>query len=395
MARTSQRYATVAILLHWTIAAAILFMIWLGWNMDENEARYQLHKSVGITILVLTVARVIWRLLNPPPAQSDGLSSWEATTSRLVHLGFYGLMIALPLTGWLLVSTERSFDVPTVIFGMISWPDIPFPVAFHPVLEMVHGRMAWLVIFLLGLHVAGAIKHEMTSDEGVLKKMLPAITADPLEVRPTRKGSLELSFGIALGAFALIALSPVLSGPQWPVRERAPESSLQQGVVANWTVDYGGSEIRFSGRHDGDIYSGVFSDWDAQIQFDPDAPDAGKAVITIQTGSATANKKLYTDSLKAGEWFDVAVYPAATAEVFQIAEADGSYAAQLRLNVKDRSVTVPFQFTVNLMDQQAEMTGQAEIGRKSLDLGQTSDPGNDWVDDAVTISVRVSASRLD
>jgi len=69
---STSRYTAVAIALHWAIAALIIFMIWLGWNMEENETRYQLHKSIGITILLLTVARVVWRMLNPPPALPCG-----------------------------------------------------------------------------------------------------------------------------------------------------------------------------------------------------------------------------------------------------------------------------------------------------------------------------------
>ena len=57
---SSSRYTVVAILLHWAIAALLLFMIWLGWNMEDNEARFQLHKSIGIAILFLSVARILW-----------------------------------------------------------------------------------------------------------------------------------------------------------------------------------------------------------------------------------------------------------------------------------------------------------------------------------------------
>ena len=118
MSERHKHYALVAILLHWIMAAGIVFMIWLGWNMDQNESLYQLHKSIGITLLMLTVARLIWRLMNPPPPLPDEMSSAEKTASQLVHAGFYVLMLAMPLTGWALVSTSYQLAGPTrpVIF---------------------------------------------------------------------------------------------------------------------------------------------------------------------------------------------------------------------------------------------------------------------------------------
>ena len=107
-APSSNRYTVVAILLHWAIAALILFMIWLGWNMEDNEARFQLHKSIGIAILFLSVARVLWRWRNPPPPLPDDMTPWEKRLSHGVHIGFYALMIGLPLLGWLLVSLAKS-----------------------------------------------------------------------------------------------------------------------------------------------------------------------------------------------------------------------------------------------------------------------------------------------
>ena len=99
----SPRYSAVAIALHWAIAFGLLFMIWLGWNMDGKESWFQFHKSVGITILILTVARIVWRLMNPPPTAPTDLKPWENKASHAVHIGFYALMVIMPLTGWLTV----------------------------------------------------------------------------------------------------------------------------------------------------------------------------------------------------------------------------------------------------------------------------------------------------
>ncbi|HBQ49735.1 MAG TPA: nickel-dependent hydrogenase, b-type cytochrome subunit/YceI-like family protein, partial [Hyphomonas atlantica] len=190
MKKVSARYTTVAIILHWVMAALILFMIWLGWNMDGNEARYQLHKSIGITLLFLTVTRILWRAANPPPPLPEEMPAHEKLASHLVHIAFYGLMLILPLAGWVLVSTSK-FKVPTVLFGSISWPHLPAPDFLrgeiaHTIIETIHSKGAWLLIILLVLHVAGAVKHEIGGEDGVLKKMLPGLFGKPAAPKTAR-----------------------------------------------------------------------------------------------------------------------------------------------------------------------------------------------------------------
>ncbi|GGB79136.1 cytochrome b/b6 domain-containing protein [Henriciella pelagia] len=392
----SSRYSAIAIALHWAIALGIIGMIALGWNMDGNESLYQLHKSIGITILVLTIARIVWRVMNPPPPLPDDMKPLEKTASHLVHWAFYGLMLAMPLTGWLLVSTSHDFDIPTVIFGLVSWPDIP-GVSFlanetgHAIVEFFHSKLAWVAIVLLGLHVAGAVKHEISAEEGVLKRMLPGLFGKTDKPSPPPRGFLA-AFGAAIGFFALIAFVPMLftggSGASTTTSETPANMS------SNWTVDPAQSGIYFSGIHDGSEYEGAFGDWNANIRFDPEQLADARAVITVRTGSVTASKKLYTDSLKSAEWFNVSGFPTATAtlENFQ-KTGDGRYSADLTLAIKDSSVTVPFTFELDIDGNEARMKGEATVQRTPLNLGQTSDPTADWVGENVLIDVEVLASR--
>lgn len=188
MKTETSRYTIVAITLHWVMAALLLFMIWLGWNMDDNEVRFQLHKSIGILLLFLTLVRVIWRVMNPPPPLPEEMPAYEKLASHLVHMAFYGLMIILPLAGWLLVSTSK-FKVPTVLFETVSWPHLPAPDFLrgdiaHVIIENIHSKGAWVLIILLGLHVAGAVKHEFAAEDGVLKKMLPGLFGKPATPPP-------------------------------------------------------------------------------------------------------------------------------------------------------------------------------------------------------------------
>ena len=403
MSTSSERYSSVAISLHWLIAIAMIGMIFAGWYMTDlpdgapgQYFLYQTHKSIGITVLLLTVARIIWRLMNPPPPLPDDMQAWEKAASHLAHLGFYGLMIVLPLTGWLYASVSVKLDVPTVLYGLISWPDMPFVDGLKTesasgVVNFIHSKLAWVTLALLAVHVAGAVKHEISAEEGVLKRMLPGLFGKADAPQQPGRGTVT-AFGSAAAVFVLIAgASPVmaaLSGTGGAV-------ATQAAFTPNWAIDADASSITFSGTHDGNPYSGTFGNWDAAIQFDPDALDAAEVRVTVATTSASASQKLYTDSLPSPEWFNTSAFPTASVEILNIAQAtDGTYTSTARLTLKDLTVDAAFPFDLDITGETAHMTGQAVFQRTPLDLGQSSDPNADWVSEDVTVNVIVSATRL-
>lgn len=407
----SHRYTAIAVTLHWIIAFMIVGLILVGWQMGDmepgapgQEQLYQLHKSFGISLLILTVARIAWRVLNPPPPLPAEMKGWERTASHAVHFGFYALMLAMPLSGWLYVSTAYDFDVPTVLFGVVSWPDLP-GVGFlanpagHGAVEFVHSKLAWVAIGLLVLHVAGALKHDLLDEEGVLHRMLPGLF-DP-SAGPARapRGGL-IAFGTAAAVFVAIAAIPVMAegrsaGPP-PAAPLARPSATASGVSAPaWQVEATREPIRFSGTHEGNAYTGGFPDWTASIAFDPDNPGAGAATVTVDLTSVTTNKKLYTDSLKAPEWFHVGDHPVATVRIDGFAAGDGAdtYTADATLSLKDREQTVPLTAEIVIDGETAQVSGTAAFSRAALDLGMSSDPGADWVGDEVTVTFAFTASR--
>ncbi|HZZ34551.1 MAG TPA: cytochrome b, partial [Caulobacteraceae bacterium] len=164
------RYSTVAILLHWTIAALIVLQVVLGLRMGERTtpeafAVFQLHKSVGITILLLSLARLAWRLIHRPPPEPATLAPWERSLATAVHWAFYIVMLGMPLTGWIMVSTSRVV-LPTLLYGAIPWPHLPvLPELAGPekAVWFNAAKTSHLTIILgagglLALHVAGALK---------------------------------------------------------------------------------------------------------------------------------------------------------------------------------------------------------------------------------------------
>lgn len=397
----SSRYTAVAIALHWAIALAIIGMIPAGWYMGDlpdgapgQEMLYQLHKSIGITVLILTIARIGWRIANPAPPLPEGMAPLEKTASHLVHWAFYGLMLAMPLSGWIYVSTAYEFQIPTVLFGLVSWPHLPFMGALqnetgHGVVEFIHSKLAWVAIAMIVLHVGGALKHEITDEDGVLKRMIPRLFGRAAPPQAPSRGAIS-AFGAALMAFAVVAGAPIVASAAGGSADLASTGE----VSANWTVDYEASEVSFSGDHDGSEFTGTFGDWSADIAFDADDVSAARAEVGVDTGSARTGNKLYDDSLKSAEWFNVSGFPAATVMLSDFVATETGYTATAALTIKEQTMEAPFAFTLDIDGDMATMDGEAVFGRTPLDLGLESDPGADWVGEDVTVAVHVEASRI-
>lgn len=181
------RYSGVAITLHWLIALAVLINIAAGLYMsgleDGSPVQYallQLHQSVGLTVLVLSVVRVVWRLVHPvPPLPADmaPLLKWAAHGA---HFLLYVLILALPLTGWIMVSSSLH-PPPASYFGLFDWPHIWFLADLShaakgtvaEIFEETHETLAWIMIVLVPLHVAAALYHHFVRRDPVLVRMLP------------------------------------------------------------------------------------------------------------------------------------------------------------------------------------------------------------------------------
>jgi len=160
------RYSTVAIWLHWTIAALIIGQIAGGKIMTELTATtlkfdiYQWHKALGLTILALSLARLIWRLTHRPPRLDIPQNPWERRLAGLSHGAFYVFMIGVPLLGWAMVSASQV-GLATSWFGLFTVPDLPLSdsVQTAKLLARIHAVTAYATAALLVLHIAAAIKH--------------------------------------------------------------------------------------------------------------------------------------------------------------------------------------------------------------------------------------------
>ena len=173
MGPSTSRYSTIAMALHWAIAALILIQIGLGWWMadwvpDHSPAQEKietLHISLGLTTLLLIAVRIGVRFAMPPPPLPAGLAGWETALSSAGHILFYALMIALPLSGWALVSVHKG----PIGFWGLEWPKLPGldflktpdHKPWREALQESHTTVfVYLMLANLALHVAGGLKHQ-------------------------------------------------------------------------------------------------------------------------------------------------------------------------------------------------------------------------------------------
>lgn len=427
------RYSAVAIILHWLIAVAILSMIpmgwWMTWAIEQPQTQalaygvFQVHKAVGFLILALTVVRLVWRLTHPVPALPNGMKTWEQFAARATHVAFYGLMLGLPLTGWLYVSsgwavsTDQPLEVPTSWFGLFIIPHIGLvEAASEPVRRTVshmsmsaHSLMAWGAVILVGLHVGAALKHQFINRDGVLAHMVPVLPHGEASPAPEASAGLrwfERSVGVSL-VLALGLLAAVLARPlPLDTASGAPSGAAEAAVVADaatvpgttqaWSVDMGQSAIRFAGTHSGQAFNGQFENWTAEVWFDSADLAGSRAVVTVRTASARTGDATKDGALKGAEWFNPGQFATARFEADAFRHLGGNrFEARGVLRIKAVSLPVVLPFTFDEAAGLAMVKGQLELDRTALDLGMASDATGNWVSTAIQVEIEVQARRAD
>jgi cytochrome b561 len=171
------RYGAVAQGFHWIIAGLVITQFVLA-NMagDLPIGMHKLallarHKSVGMTILMLAILRLLWRLKNPPPTLPTGMSPLERLLARATHIAFYVLLFAMPISGWLM-SSAKSYSVSW--FGLFTWPNlIAKSDGAFDAMRSTHRLLSSVLFVTAVLHVLAALKHHFWNKDNVLLRMLP------------------------------------------------------------------------------------------------------------------------------------------------------------------------------------------------------------------------------
>ncbi|HEV7694583.1 MAG TPA: cytochrome b/b6 domain-containing protein [Hyphomonadaceae bacterium] len=431
---SGQRYTAVAIGLHWAIAIGIIGMLAFGFILDNmnygpgspKTALVQLHKATGITILLLSVARIIWRLMNPPPAEPPmpKLQSLLATT---VHIFLYILIIAMPLTGWIMASASTAHE--TRFFGTleVSLPGFAgMPLdqrtgieeAFHS----VHGNLAWFMIAFLALHLAGALKHQFIDKDGLMARMAPGLfgrTAGP----PDNGHGVFWAFGASVLVFAVVAGAQLVSStaPITPAAiasasDAAPPAAdptttvppgMEPGRMAKnspapaWTVDAAQSSIKFTGAYMGRAFTGKFPKFDATIQFDPAKPEDARIRVVVPIAPIDAGDPYFTENVTQGDWLDAKNNPEAVFEVNQgvFKDSEQQYEATGILTLKGQKLPVRLPFKLEINGANAKMHGETTLQRLAAGIGKgtlakkPAKGDDEWVDDDIKVIIDVVATR--
>jgi cytochrome b561 len=175
-----QRYGAVAMLLHWAMALLLAGLVVLGlymvWLPDAGYDRQKItlilaHKALGMLALCAVLVRAAWRAVNPMPALAANLPPWQQLAARVVDLCFYALMLALPVTGWLM-SSAGGYPVP--IFDWFNVPDlIGTDEHLFVALISIHRWLADALVVLLVVHAGAALDHHFLRHDDTLRKMLP------------------------------------------------------------------------------------------------------------------------------------------------------------------------------------------------------------------------------
>lgn len=175
----SSRYHPLSVALHWLLAAALVAMFALGLYMEglsfspQKLKLYNWHKWAGMTVLILSFVRLMWRLTHRPPALpaavEQAMPAWQRWAHHATHGGLYVLFFAVPLLGW---AYSSAAGFPIVLFGVLPLPDfVPQDKALSLLIKPWHAYLAYALAALVVLHVAGALKHQFVDRDGLLSRM--------------------------------------------------------------------------------------------------------------------------------------------------------------------------------------------------------------------------------
>lgn len=185
MRNTETGWGAPARLLHWAIAALILFQLgmgaWMANFVDDLYARFamtQTHKSWGTVVFALAVARISWRMANPvAPALPEATPRWERLAASLSHGLLYALMLLLPVSGWLMASAselQEMYGVRNMVFGLFEMPDpfVPGDAGLEAVFRAIHVGGAITLSLVLLAHAGAALRHHFVLRDDVLRRMI-------------------------------------------------------------------------------------------------------------------------------------------------------------------------------------------------------------------------------
>ncbi len=398
---TTQRWGAVSKLLHWAVVALVIaqfVLANLAASLPLGMAKLGLltrHKSVGITILALVLLRLLWRSSQPAPSLPAGMPRPQRWLAQGTHLLLYLLLLAMPLSGWLMSSAK---NYPVSWFGLLQLPDLVAPgEATHAAMRGAHETMALLLGCTALLHLLGALKHHFIDRDDVLRRMLPfARGLAPLLV--------------ALGATSIVMAPVTLAATAPSPSPSAPARRDADSV--RYLLDPARSTLEFRFRQAGAMATGRFTRYRVTLDWPATGTANAAAALTVEidtasldTADADRDGTLRGADLFAVERFPQARFAAnvptsggAAAAPAKVPTSAGTapgtapgtaFTARGTLQIRDRSrpLTVPLtlRFTTEVGRRVALLSGEAPLKRLEFGIGQGEWQSTEWVDDAVSV----------
>jgi cytochrome b561/polyisoprenoid-binding protein YceI len=362
-------YTPVAIGLHWLMAFLIIGLWIVGSIMGDLEPTplkfqlYGLHKATGILILMLAIARLLWRFTHTPPPPDATIPRWQRLAASVVHYALYGIFFAMPVSGWLM-SSAAGF--PVSVYGLFIMPDLVLPNKENmEFFEEIHEVLANLLLFLVAIHTAAALAHHYYFKDATLRKMLPFLkNRTPLV--------------LLCCSFAVVCV---------------PASAQQTNPITKWRIDQVHSKIVFTATQNNAPINGTFTGFDGSISFDPENLAESKVDISIPLNNVEITYDLVKQQLLSGEWFDTLRYPTTTYTASRFEkQADGSFHAFGVLTLRGVTHPVTLSFTLpEYSPTAARMEGKATLSRSAFGIGQGAWAKTDVVADRVDLVIVVTA----
>lgn len=393
---SDDRYGLIAKFFHWTIALLILGLIPVGLGMGimPNSPLkfevYALHKSFGLLVFFLGLARLLWRFITPAPDHLESHKPWELALAKASHIWLYVCVIGMPLSGWLM-SSAGQFPVP--FFGYQMPYLIDKSESLGELFYQVHSILAYTLMFILALHVAGALKHHLIDRDETLQRMT------------WRRAGIFTVIVLVLEVGTVYAVSGLAIWKQWTMPgEQAVENDTKENSPATaqvdpaslakdgWAIVPDKSKVQFSAVLYNADFTTDLNDVTGDIVFNPDDLANADVRVRIGTRNITSGDAERDSNMTGAEWLDSENYPDIwfVADEFEKGEGN-NYMAIGRLTVKGKTMPLILPFTLNIRDKTAHMTAKVTINRMDFGVGAESWPDESTVGHAVTIMVDLTA----
>jgi cytochrome b561/polyisoprenoid-binding protein YceI len=388
---TTTAYSTQTKVFHWLTALLIIAIIPLGViagrlpiDTDAQVATktllFSLHKTLGVTVFLVALARIGYALTQSKPAGLHPDRKLETLLAEVVHWLLYISLVVVPLSGWIHQSAA-AIAAPIWIPFAQSLPFVPT----DPTISDFFGGLHWLwskiMVASIFLHFAGAMKHHFIDKDTTLIRMWFGKSADVSHKSHTSR----LPAFIAAGIFVVVAGIGGAAGMLSHDKSSAPALAA---VASDWTVIDG--TIGITVKQLGNDVSGSFDDWVSVITFDENAETiAGAVETTINIGSLSLGA--VTSQAMGADFFDQVQFPNAVFAGDLIRDG-GAYVADGTLAIKGITVPVSMPFAVSVDGDTATMTGAARLDRRDFTIGASmADESN--LGFAVDVQISLAATR--